>query len=95
MGLLGPKRVLCPAMQWTTIIKRSFVQLPGLYTVHFSSADGAAIEGECEERLSQWIFPGTPRHLRLLPVMAFERGLWNTFQSVRVRPTSTLTAVIE
>ncbi len=91
MGFLGPTTVRCPAGRWTTIIATSFAQIPKSWDVHF---DGEAY-GEFEEKKSSWIFPGAPRRGRLTARMTFDRGYWNTFYSVRVRPDADVVATIE
>ena len=42
-----------------------------------------------------WIFPNPPTTRPLMAVMSFERGWWNTFYSVRVKPTCDVIAHIE
>lgn len=91
MGLFGPKRVTCPAGQWTTIVSTSFAQMPKQFDVRF---EGEAA-GEAEVKKSSWIFPGTPTTVPLAATMAFERGYWNTFYRVRVRPQRDVVAVVD
>ena len=91
MGMLGTKQIACPAGVWTTIITTSLTSFPKAWTVRF---DGE-IEGECEVKKSAWIFPGTPNTLALAARMTFDRGYWNTFFLVRVRPRAAIVAVIE
>jgi len=88
------RTVKCPAGQWTAIFDHAFVQIPNAWTVTFTAADGGVIEGEVMEKRSSWIFPGPPKTLPLAPIMDFERGWWNTFYSVRVKPTRDVTAQI-
>jgi hypothetical protein len=87
--------VQCPAGQWTALIDRWFVQMPASWRVVFTAEDGGPVEGTFEEQKSAWIIPGSPRTGALEPVMTFERGWWNTFHSVRICPTRTVTARIE
>lgn len=92
MGLFGPTRIDCPAGVWTTIVATSFAQIPKSWTVCFEGE----VEGDCEVKRSAWIFPGTPVVGPLTPRMTFERGYWNTFFRVCVRPrTSAVTAVVD
>jgi hypothetical protein len=89
-----PRVVECPAGQWTTIFNHAFVQLPIEWTVTFHSMDGSPVAGEVSERRSAWIFPQPPIIMALQPQMRFRRGWWNTFYTLRVRPTSALIAQI-
>lgn len=91
MALFGPTRVSCPAGVWTTIISTWFAQLPKGWSVRI---EGEA-SGECEVKKSAWIFPGSPVRGPLTAQMTFERGYWNTFYSVRLRPTADVVAVID
>ncbi len=88
------RTVQCPAGQWTTIFDHMFVQLPQTWTISFAAADGSAVAGEVVEKRSSWIFPNPPTTLPLAAVMIFERGWWNTFYSVRVKPTHDVIAEI-
>jgi hypothetical protein len=94
MALFGPRTVKCPAGQWTFLFDHAFVQLPQSWTVTFEAADGAVVSGEVEEKKSSWIFPNAPVPRALAPQLVFQRGWWNTFYSVRVKPTQDLTATI-
>jgi len=85
----------CPAGQWTAIFDHAFVQMPWSWTVSFTAEDGGAVAGEVVEKRSSWIFPNPPMTMPLAPVMSFERGWWNTFYSVRVKPTRNVIAQIE
>lgn len=85
----------CPAGQWTVIFDHAFVQLPRSWTVVFTAADGTPVAGEVIEKRSAWIFPQPPTLAALTTHMVFTRGWWNTFYSVRVRPTADLIAQIE
>ena len=89
------RSVHCPADQWTTIFDHAFVQLPRAWTVSFIAADGGTIMGEVVEKRSSWIFANPPTTLPLLAVMSFKRGWWNTFYSVRVKPTRDIVARIK
>jgi hypothetical protein len=85
----------CPAGQWTTIFDHAFVQLPRAWTVSFAAAaDGDVVAGEVMEKRSSWIFPNPPTTRPLADIMSFERGWWNTFYSVRVKPTHDVIAHI-
>lgn len=94
MGLFGPKRTRCPAGVWTTIIDDWFVQIPRQYCVRFET-HGAALTGTVEEKKSTWIFPGQPTTRSLAPEMSLDRGYFNTFYRVRVRPEHDVDAVVE
>lgn len=89
------RTVKCPAGQWTAIFNHAFVQLPNAWTVTFTATDGGAIAGEVEEKRSSWIFPNPPTTLTLESMMVFKRGWWNTFYSVRVKPTRDVIAQIK
>lgn len=90
--MFGPKRIDCPVRVWTTLVATSFAQIPMSWAVRF---DGE-VEGEYELKKSSWIFPGTPVVGALTAHMTFERGLWNTFFRVRVRPRAhALVALVE
>ena len=88
------RTVKCPAGQWTAIFDHAFVQLPNAWTVSFAAADGGTVAGEVMEKRSSWIIPNPPTTRPLVSVMAFQRGWWNTFYSVRVKPTSDVIAQI-
>jgi hypothetical protein len=88
------RTVQCPAGQWTVLFDYAFVQLPRTWTVSFAAADGDAVAGEVVEKRSSWIFPNPPTTRPLVSVMAFERGWWNTFYAVRVKPTHDVVAHI-
>jgi hypothetical protein len=88
------RTVNCPAGQWTAIFDHAFVQLPRAWTVSFTAADGGTVTGEVMEKRSSWIFPNPPTTRALDGVMTFERGWWNTFYSVRIKPTSDVIAQI-
>jgi hypothetical protein len=87
------KTITCPAGQWTTIIRSLFAQMPASWELHLRS-EGSDVEGEFEETKSAWVFPGKPVSGQLREHLTFERGYWNTFYSVRIRPRTTLTAEI-
>ena len=89
------RMVKCPAGQWTAIFDHAFVQLPRAWTVAFSAPDGGTITGEVVEQRSAWIFPNPPTTRALAAVMVFKRGWWNTFYSVRVKPTRDIIAQIK
>jgi hypothetical protein len=86
--------VQCPAGQWTTIFDHAFVQLPRAWAVSFTATDGDTVAGEVIEKRSAWIFPNPPTTQPLLAVMSFERGWWNTFYSVQVKPMCDVIAQI-
>ncbi len=88
------RKVICPAGQWTTIFDHMFVQLPRTWTVSFAAKDGGAVAGEIQEKRSSWIIPNPPTILPLESTMNFRRGWWNTFYSVRVKPTRDVIAQI-
>ena len=88
------RTIPCPAGQWTAIFDHAFVQLPRAWTVSFTAADDGAVAGEVMERRSSWIFSNPPTTLPLVSVMAFQRGWWNTFYAVHVKPTCDVIAHI-
>jgi hypothetical protein len=88
------KPILCPAGQWTTIIKSRFAQMPAVWDIHLRSEDGE-VAGAYEETKSKWIFPGQPRSGRLREHLTFERGYLNTFYTVRIRPQTPVIAEIQ
>lgn len=88
------RTITCPANEWTVIFDHAFVQLPWVWTISFATKDGTALEGEVSEQRSSWIFPQPPVTLALANSMVFKRGWWNTFYSVRVKPTSDVIAQI-
>ena len=88
------RSIQCPAGQWTVIFDHAFVQLPWAWTITFSAADGGSVSGEVRVKRSAWIFPNPPTLLPLEAVMTFERGWWNTFYKVDVKPTRDLVAKI-
>ena len=86
--------VKCPAGQWTVIFDHVFVQIPRSWTVTFAAADGGPISGEVLEKRSSWIFRNPAVSMPLSANMTFHRGWWNTFYSVRVKPTQDVVARI-
>ena len=88
------RTVTCPAGQWTAIFDHAFVQLPRAWVVAFAAVDGGEVAGEVAEKRSSWIFPNPPTTRPLVAAMSFERGWWNTFYSVRVKPTRDVIAQI-
>lgn len=94
MALFGPRTVTCPAGQWTTLFDHAFVQMPRSWTVTFIASDGGVVEGEVEEKKTSWIFPNPATSRPLAGQLVFHRGWWNTFYSVRVKPTREVTALI-
>jgi hypothetical protein len=88
------RTVKCPAGQWTAIFDHAFVQLPRAWTISFSAADGSTVTGEVMEKRSSWIFSNPATTYPLADVMVFKRGWWNTFYSVRVKPTHDVIAQI-
>ena len=91
--MFGKKTIDCPAGQWTTIIRSRFAQMPAVWNVHLRSEDGE-VAGEFEETKSKWVFPGKPVTGQLGERLTFERGYWNTFYLVRIRPRTPVTAEI-
>ena len=91
--MFGKKTIMCPAGQWTTIIQSRFAQMPATWDVQLRS-EGGDVAGEFEEKKSSWIFPGQPVSGQLQESLTFERGYWNTFYSVRIRPQTAVTAQI-
>jgi hypothetical protein len=89
------KTVICPAGEWTTIIGSRFAQMPAVWDVHLRAEGSEAVAGEFEETKSRWIFPGQPVAGQLQERLTFERGYWNTFYSVRIRPRTHLVAEIQ
>lgn len=93
--MFGRRRTqTCPPGVWTTVIRTPFAQMPATWTLRLA-ADRGAVAGQFEEVKSSWVFPGTPRTGPLQPEMVFERGYWNTFYTVRIRPVDTVTVTIE
>ena len=88
------RKVTCAAGQWTAIFDHAFVQLPNAWTISFVAVDGGTVAGEVEEKRSSWIIPNPPMTLPLESTMTFRRGWWNTFYSVRVKPTRDVIAQI-
>jgi hypothetical protein len=68
--------------------------MPAIWTLRLAP-DRGAVAGEFEESMSTWVFPGTPRTGQLQPEMVLERGYWNTFYTVRIRPLEAVTVTIE
>ena len=92
-AMFGNKTITCPAGQWTTIIDTIFAQIPVTWEVHLRPETGE-VAGEFEEKKSDWIFPGQPVSGQLHERLTFKRGYWNTFYSVRIRPTTQVVAEI-
>jgi len=90
--MFGKKSIECPAGQWTTVIRSRFAQMPAVWEVRLRTEGGGEVAGEFEETKSKWIFPGRPVTGQLRERLTFERGYWNTFYSVRVRPRYHVTA---
>jgi hypothetical protein len=88
------RTVRCRANAWTTILDTPFAQLPVTWTLHLDAA-GAPVDGAYEERKTRWVFPTDPVRGPLSARMTFERGYWNTFYSVRFRPTVDVDVTIE
>jgi hypothetical protein len=88
------RKVQCPAGEWTAVFNHAFVQLPHEWTVTFSTVEGGTVEGEVEIQRSSWIFPNQPETQPLEATMTFQRGWWNTFFKVSVKPTRTVVAQI-
>ncbi len=88
------KTLTCLGEEWTTVILTRFAQLPVTWTIRVG-IDRDVISGEFEETKSTWVFPGTSTTGPLQPEMVFERGYWNTFYSVRIRPVETVTVTIQ
>jgi hypothetical protein len=80
---------------WTAIFDHGFVQIPMSWTVRFESADGESFTGEVQEKRSSWIFPNPPTSRTLESKMRFQRGWWNTFFTVKVKPDRDLMARID
>lgn len=88
------RTIHCPAEQWTTLFNHAFVQFPQSWRVAFRAADGAPVTGEVRVTRTSWIFPNPPELLPLAATMQFERGWWNTFYRVEIKPSRDLTAAI-
>jgi hypothetical protein len=84
------KTLTCKAGEWTTIIHTRFAQLPMSWTMQ-TNAEVTEALGEFHEAKSSWIFPGKPVVGLLHHGMVFNRGYWNTFYKVRIRPSKTIT----
>ena len=91
--MFGKKIITCPAGEWTTIIQTRFAQMPAVWEIHLRSEDGR-VAGEFEETKSKWIFRGQPVSGQLQEHLTFERGYWNTFYTVRIRPRTPIIAEI-
>ena len=91
--MFGKKTIVCPAGQWTTIIRSRFSQMPGVLEIHLRSESGE-VAGEFEETKSRWVFPGQPVSGQLRERLTFERGYWNTFYLVRIKPQTPLVVEI-
>lgn len=89
------KSIRCPAGVWTAIFDHALVQMPWSWNVRFEATDGGAVAGEVHEKRSSWIFPNAPVSKPLGGEMRFERGWWNTFYSVKVKPERDVIAHIE
>jgi hypothetical protein len=92
--MFGKKTIECPAGEWTTIIRSRFAQMPAVWDVSLQASDGGEVAGEFEETKSRWIFRGQPSSGQLRERLTFERGYWNTFYTVRIRPRSPVRAEI-
>jgi hypothetical protein len=84
----------CTGGEWTSVIHTQFAQLPMSWTIRLL---GSAVDalGEFEETKSAWIFPGKPSIGALSAEIVFNRGYWNTFYKVRIRPIRTITISID
>lgn len=91
--MFANKIINCPAVQWTTIIYTVFAQIPVTWEVRLRPEIGD-VAGTFEEKKSSWIFPGQPVSGQLRERLTFERGYWNTFYSVRIRPTTPVVAEV-
>jgi hypothetical protein len=91
--MFGKKTINCPAGEWTTIIRSRFAQMPAVWDVHLRS-EGGDVAGEFEETKSAWLFSRPPVSGQLQERLTFERGYWNTFYSVRIRPRTPVVAEI-
>ena len=92
--MFGKKAITCPAGEWTTVIRSRFAQMPAVWEVSLQALDGGEVAGEFEETKSRWIFRGLPTGGQLRERLTFERGYWNTFYTVRIRPRSLVRAEI-
>jgi hypothetical protein len=88
------KEIACKAGEWTTIIHTSFAQLPMSWTIGLLDGAPNAL-GEYEETKSSWIFPGKPLVERLRADTVFNRGYWNTFYKVRIRPSGNIVISVD
>jgi hypothetical protein len=91
--MFGKKTIICPAGEWTTIIRSRFAQMPAVWDIHLRP-EGGEVAGEFEETKSKWVFPGQPVSGQLQERLTFERGYWNTFYLVRIRPRTPVVAEI-
>ncbi|HKQ53788.1 MAG TPA: hypothetical protein VJT74_15540 [Pyrinomonadaceae bacterium] len=92
--MFGKKAITCRAGEWTTVIRSRFAQMPAVWEVNLQALNGGEVAGEFEETKSRWIFRGRPTGGRLRERLTFERGYWNTFYTVRIRPRSLVRAEI-
>jgi len=88
------RAIHCPAEHWTTLFDHVFVQFPRTWTVVFRTVSAAPFTGEVRITRTSWIFPNPPELLPLEATMQFERGWWNTFYRVQIKPSHALTAQI-
>ena len=93
--MFGKKTIICPAGEWTTIIRSRFAQLPATWDAHLRSEGCDVVAGEYVETKSRWVFPRQPLSGSLHDRLTFERGYWNTFYSVRIRPRTPVVAEIQ
>ncbi len=89
------RTISCAAGEWTPIFRHHFVQMPYAWTVTFAAVDGGIVTGEVKETRSSWIMPNPPTLLPLTATMYFQRGWWNTFYSVYVKPERDVVAQIQ
>ena len=92
--MFGKETVRCPAGQWTTIIRSRFAQMPTFWDVHLRPESGEVV-GEFVETKSRWFLPVRAVSGPLRERLTFERGYWNTFYTVRIRPRTPVVAEIE
>ncbi len=87
------KTFYCKGGEWTTIIHTRFAQLPKSWMLYVPAEANVAL-GEFEEVKSSWILPGQPQLGPLCPEHILNRGYWNTFYKVRIRPLQTITVTL-
>lgn len=93
--MFGPRRIRCPAGEWTRIISSFASGYPRTFRVQLATDAGAPVQGDYVEKRAFWIVPQAAAHGSLAPAMQFHRRWINAIYSVTVRPTADSVAVVE